>query len=135
MSHKGADAIVKVRRQWNRGRRIATYQLGDISELRHPDGKRIHLERCCSHRRAAPRQNFAADTATQPARTLAFAGRQSTIIGRLLVFPLLHCRNLVHEPCGTGSNALHGSDRASAETTWPRRAIRVGLTTFSQNSS
>jgi hypothetical protein len=34
MNHKGEDVVIKVRRQWNRGRRIATYRLGDISELR-----------------------------------------------------------------------------------------------------
>jgi hypothetical protein len=34
MSHKVDDVVIKVRRQWNRGRRIATYRLRDISELR-----------------------------------------------------------------------------------------------------
>jgi hypothetical protein len=34
MIHDGADEVIQVRRQWNRGRRIATYRLRDISELR-----------------------------------------------------------------------------------------------------
>jgi hypothetical protein len=34
MSHRGDELLIQVRRQWNRGRRIAIFRLRDISELR-----------------------------------------------------------------------------------------------------